>query len=378
MPPVRPSRVLIVDDSAIVRTMLAQALKPEPDMEVVGLAGDPFVARDMIELHKPDVLTLDLEMPRMDGLTFLRQLMAQQPMPVVIVSSVTQTGSAASIEALAAGAIDVIAKPGGPYSVAEITDQLKYRIRALRTGRAVHFARLRPQFPARPATVNLAQAHGLILIGASTGGTQAIEALLKRLPADTPPIVIVQHMPAYFTRAFATRLDALCPMRVVEAEDDQLLMRGVAYIAPGNFHLRVRARGAKLRTVIDAGPRVHYQRPSVDVLFQSAADLQGVPTVALLLTGMGSDGADGMVALRDVGAVTIAEDERSCVVFGMPAAAIARGGVTHVATPAAMPGLIADGLTKRTRPDRGSRPSSPQTSRPRRADLQSRSPRITP
>lgn len=342
MAPVRRTRVLIVDDSAIVRTMLANVLKAEPDMEVVGLAPDPYAAQSVIEQQKPDVVTLDIEMPRMDGLTFLRRLMAQRPLPVVIVSSVTQTGSAASIEALAAGAIDVIAKPGGPYSVADIADQLKYRIRALRTERAVRFSRFRQSLPAQPAPPSLKHATGIILIGASTGGTQAIESLLTRLPADAPPILIAQHMPAHFTRAFAARLDGLCPMNVVEAVDGQPLARGVAYVAPGDAHLRIAARGHELRTEVGDGPRVHYQRPSVDVLFQSAADLRGIPIVAMLLTGMGSDGADGMVALRHAGAVTIAEDERSCVVFGMPAAAIARGGAVHVATRGAMPRLIAD------------------------------------
>jgi two-component system chemotaxis response regulator CheB len=181
-------------------------------------------------------------------------------------------------------------------------------------------------------------------MGASTGGTQAIEALLTRLPADTPPILIVQHMPALFTRAFATRLDSVCPMSVVEAADDQPLKRGVAYIAPGDFHLLVAARGVELRTVLNSGPALHYQRPSVDSLFQAAANLRGVAIVALLLTGMGSDGADGMVALRQAGAVTIAEDEKSCVVFGMPAEAIARGGAMHVATLLDMPRLIAESL----------------------------------
>ena len=345
MPPVRRSRVLIVDDSAIVRTMLSNVLKAEPDMEVVGLAADPYAARDLIVSQKPDILTLDIEMPRMDGLTFLRQLMAQHPLPVVIVSSITQTGSAASLDALAAGAIDVIAKPGGPYSVADIADQLKYRIRALRSGRAVHFARLRRPAAAGPAPPSLARAHGLIVIGASTGGTQAIEALLTRMPVDTPPIVIVQHMPAYFTKAFAARLNRSCPMRVVEAADNMVLERGIAYIAPGDLHLTVVSRGGELRTAVQGGDRVHYQRPSVDVLFQSAAVLKGVPIVALLLTGMGSDGADGMVALRAAGAVTIAEDERSCVVFGMPAAAIAKGAVMHVVARSAMPRLIATSLT---------------------------------
>jgi two-component system chemotaxis response regulator CheB len=344
MKAVRPSRVLIVDDSAIVRTMLTNVLQAEPDIEVVGVAGDPFAARDLIESTKPDVITLDIEMPRMDGLTFLRQLMAQRPLPVIIVSSVTQTGSAASIEALSAGAIDVIAKPGGPYSVADVAALLKYRIRALRSGRAVRFSRLSKPPQIRTAPPSLAYADGLILIGASTGGTQAIESLLTKLPADTPPIVIVQHMPAYFTRAFAERLDQCCAMHVVEAEHHMALTRGVACIAPGDSHLLVASRGGELRALIDHGPRVHYQRPAVDVLFQSAAAITGVPMVALLLTGMGSDGAEGMVALREVGAMTIAEDERSCVVFGMPAAAIAKGGATHVAARAAMPRLIAEAL----------------------------------
>ena len=350
MTAVRRSRVLIVDDSAIVRTMLSSVLKSEPDIEVVGVAGDPFAARAMIAAAKPDVITLDIEMPRMDGLTFLRQLMLEHPLPVIIISSVTQTGSAASIDALSAGAIDVIAKPGGPYSVADLAEQLRYRIRALRAGRAVHLSRVRRPAAIRPAPSDLSRAPGLILIGASTGGTQAIEALLTKLPADGPPIVIVQHMPAHFTRAFAARLDGVAAMRVSEAEHHAPLLRGAAYIAPGDSHLLVASRGGELRALIDHGPRVHYQRPSVDVLFQSAAALTGIPMVALLLTGMGSDGADGMVALREVGATTIAEDERSCVVFGMPAAAIEKGGATHVAPRSAMPRLITEALSSAPRP----------------------------
>jgi two-component system chemotaxis response regulator CheB len=347
MAPVRRSRVLIVDDSAIVRTMLSNAIKAEPDMEVVGVAADPIVARDLIAAHKPDIVTLDLEMPRMDGLTFLRELMATRPLPVVIVSSMTQTGSVATIEALSAGAIDVIAKPGGPYSVGDITEQLKYRIRALRSGNAVHFSRLRPTAATHTPPASLAHACGLIVIGASTGGTQAIEGLLMQLPADTPPIAIVQHMPAYFTRAFAARLDRACPMRVVEASDHMRLERGVAYIAPGDSHLEVVARSGDLVAAVRGGDRVHYQRPSVDVLFQSAAALRGVRIVAMLLTGMGADGADGMVTLRAAGATTIAEDARSCVVFGMPAAAIQRGGAMHVAARASMPRLIAQAFERK-------------------------------
>jgi two-component system chemotaxis response regulator CheB len=366
-PPIRKTRVLIVDDSAIVRRMLSNALQHEPDIEVVGLASDPFVARDLIVAHKPDVLTLDIEMPKMDGLTFLRQLMAHRPMPVIIVSSVTQEGSAASFEALSAGAVDVIAKPGGPYSVGDIAEKLKYRIRAVRMGRAVRFSRMRPQVGAPPAPVSLTHASGLILVGASTGGTRAIETLLTRLPPDAPPILIVQHMPAHFTRVFAQRLDSVCAMKVVEAADAQPLRRGIAYVAPGDFHLEVVAHGFELQTALSAGPHIHYQRPAVDTLFKSAARLAGVPIVALLLTGMGSDGADGMVALRQTGAITIAEAEQSCVVFGMPAEAIARGGAMHVATLVAMPQLIADSFASRRSAARtGAASALTQTARARR------------
>jgi two-component system, chemotaxis family, protein-glutamate methylesterase/glutaminase len=345
--PVRKTRVLIVDDSAIVRRMLSNALQHEPDIEVVGLASDPFVARDLIVAHKPDVLTLDIEMPRMDGLTFLRQLMVHRPMPVIIVSSVTQEGSAASFEALSSGAVDVIAKPGGPYSVGDIAEKLKYRIRAVRMGRAVRFSRMRAQTGPLPPPVSLTHANGLIVVGASTGGTRAIETLLMRLPSDGPPMLIVQHMPAHFTKVFAQRLDSVCAMTVVEAADAQPLKRGMAYIAPGDFHLEVAAHGFELRTALNAGPHVHYQRPAVDALFKSAARLCGVPIVALLLTGMGSDGAEGMVALRQAGATTIAEAEQSCVVFGMPAEAIAKGGATHVATLVSMPQLVAESFASR-------------------------------
>jgi two-component system chemotaxis response regulator CheB len=343
--PRRKTRILIVDDSAIVRKMLSDALKADPDMEVVGLASDPFVARDLIVQHEPDVLTLDIEMPRMDGLTFLRKLMEYHPLPVIIVSSVTQTGSAASIEALGAGAIDVIAKPGGPQSVGQVVEKLKQRIRGLKPGQPMRLG-LKPAASAPlPAGEALSKARGLILIGASTGGTQAIEAVLTRLPVDSPPILIVQHMPAGFTKAFAARLDTVSPMRVVETTGGELLKRGVAYIAPGDQHMLVEALGVELRTIVRGGPMVQYQRPSVDVLFHSAARLRNVPMVAALLTGMGADGADGMVALRKAGAATIAQDEQSCVVFGMPKEAIARGGAVHISTLLAMPRKIADCLT---------------------------------
>lgn len=347
MPPDRKTRVLIVDDSAIVRKMLSDALKTDPEIEVVGLASDPFVARDLIVQHEPDVITLDIEMPRMDGLTFLRKLMEHHPLPVIIVSSVTQTGSAASIEALGAGAIDVIAKPGGPQSVGQVVEKLKQRIHAIKPGQMIHFEGVTRRIAPAPMAAGgaLSKIRGLILMGASTGGTQAIEAVLTRLPADAPPILIVQHMPAGFTRAFAARLDTMTPMRVIEASGGDVLKRGVAYVAPGDQHLLVEAVGVELRTIVRGGPFVHYQRPSVDVLFHSAARIRNVPMVAALLTGMGCDGADGMVALRKAGVITIAEDEQSCVVFGMPREAIARGGAVHVSTLLAMPGKIAECLT---------------------------------
>jgi two-component system chemotaxis response regulator CheB len=343
----RKTRVLIVDDSAIVRKMLSDAIKDDPEMEVVGLASDPFIARDLILQHKPDVVTLDIEMPRMDGLTFLRKMMEHHPLPVIIVSSVTQSGSAASIEALAAGAIDVIAKPGGPQSVGQVAEKLKDRIRGIKPGQPMRLA-----FRAGPSkattivgAAGLSKAKGLIVIGASTGGTQEIEAVLSRLPADSPPILIVQHMPAGFTAAFANRLNSVCPMEVIEAKGGEILKRGTAYIAPGDYHMLVEPMGIELRTVVRTGPLVHYQRPAVDVLFMSAARLKNTPVVGALLTGMGSDGADGMVAMRQAGMMTIAEDEQSCVVFGMPKEAIARGGAVHISTLLAMPRRISECLT---------------------------------
>ncbi len=335
-----PLKVLVVDDSAIVRKMIADALRAEPGVEVVGGAGDPFVARDMILQHRPDVLTLDIEMPRMDGITFLKRLMAHHPLPVIVVSSVTRSGSEASIEALRAGAIDVIAKPGGPTSVGMVTERLRERIRALRVSRPrLQAAHPAPAVPAStmPTTSAFRSAHGLLLIGASTGGPQAIEAVLTRLPADVPPTLVVQHMPANFTAAFAARLDQVCPMRVFEARGGERLTRGTVLVAPGDHHLLVQRQGVELTAVLRQGPQVHHQRPAVDVLFASAAQLTGVPTVAVLLTGMGADGADGMVALRRAGAITLAEDEHSCVVFGMPREAIARGGAERVVSLLKMP-----------------------------------------
>lgn len=340
----RPVKVLIVDDSAIVRKLLANALKGEPDIEVVGGAGDPFVARDMILRLEPDVLTLDIEMPRMDGLSFLRRVMAYRPMPVIIISSLTQSGSAATIDALRAGAVDVLAKPGGPASVGELATRLKQRVRAIRGLAPASLARAVAPVDAAPApTVKfdpVRRRNGIIAIGASTGGPQAIETLLTRMSAETPPIVITQHMPAGFTKAFAERLDRVCAIRVVEATSGEVLQPGTAYVAPGEHHLAIRKRGIQLLTELHDGPPLHHQRPAVDELFLSLAKLKRVPVVAALLTGMGADGADGLLALRRAGGETIAEDEHSCIVFGMPREAIARGAAMHVATLLRMPTLI--------------------------------------
>jgi len=349
----RPLRVLIVDDSAIVRKMLADAIRVERDLEVVGTAADPFIARDLILQHEPDVVTLDIEMPRMDGLTFLRKLMEHHPLPVIIVSSLTKSGSAASIEALRAGAIDVIPKPGGPYSVGQVAEQLKERIRGVRAGQFKFTKTASVASPAVPVpAVAGRRLNGLLVIGASTGGTQATEALLTRMPADCPPILIVQHMPANFTRAYAERLNTVCPMRVTEAQDGDRPERGVALIAPGDYHMVLESFGIQMRVSVRQGPQVHHQRPAVDVLFHSVARLRGVPVVACLLTGMGADGADGMVALRATGAETLAEDEHSCVVFGMPREAIKRGGASQVVTLLNMPTAIADSFERLQRKGR--------------------------
>ena len=341
----KPISVLVVDDSAVVRKLLSDALAQDPDIRVVGTAADPFVARDLILKHDPDVITLDIEMPRMDGLSFLRRIMEHRPMPVIIVSSITQRGSAASVEALRLGAIDVIAKPGGPGSVGEVADAIKRRVRALRMGPKLQLQKLKPSTPA-PAAPSPRSAGryngGVVLIGASTGGTQAIEAVLERLPADVPPIVIVQHMPPLFTKAFAERLNKTCPMNVIESAGGEQIQPGTVYIAPGDRHLVVERHGLRLMTALRDGPPVHYQKPAVDVLFHSAARLQGVPMVAAILTGMGQDGADGLLALRQAGAMTLAEDEQSCVVFGMPKEAIARGAACKVVTLFEMPSVLLD------------------------------------
>jgi two-component system, chemotaxis family, protein-glutamate methylesterase/glutaminase len=336
-------RVLVVDDSAIVRKVLSDSLAQETDIEVVGTAPDPYVARDKILALKPDVLTLDIEMPRMDGLTFLKKVMQHHPLPVIVISSLGQASSRAAIEALANGAVDVMCKPGGPYSVGELSRTLADKVRAAaaanirRPNRVPSAARPEPP-PALPASA-LRQST-VIAIGASTGGTEAIAAILQELPANIPPIVVTQHIPAGFSQAFANRLNQLCRIEVKEAVDGDTVQPGRALVAPGNFHMFLRRSGQGYAVAVKTGPRVCYQRPSVDVLFTSVAEVAKSDAIGVILTGMGSDGAEGMLKMKAAGAYTIAQDEATCVVFGMPREAIRNGSVQEIAPLPKVPAAI--------------------------------------
>jgi len=328
----RKIRVLIVDDSAIVRKILTEALAGEPDLEVVGTAPDPYIARDKIVALNPDVLTLDIEMPRMDGLTFLKKLMHFHPLPAIIISSLAQASCRLAMEALASGAVEVLVKPGGPYSVGELRHTLAAKIRA---AAASSVRRATPPAATPPAPAALPPRSALppgavIAIGASTGGTEAIATVLSGLPASTPPIVIVQHIPPEFSQAFAARLNDLSAMEVREARDGDALRTGLALVAPGDFHMVVRKSGAGHFVNVRTGPRVCYQRPSVDVLFLSAAEALGAAAVGVLLTGMGADGAQGLLKMRQAGARTLVQDEATCVVFGMPREAFLLGAAEQV------------------------------------------------
>jgi two-component system, chemotaxis family, protein-glutamate methylesterase/glutaminase len=351
-------RVLIVDDSAIVRKVLSDVLSNQPDIDVVGTAPDPYVARDKIVSLRPDVLTLDIEMPRMDGLTFLDRLMAFHPMPVVVISSLTRSSTRSALEAVNRGAVDVMAKPGGPYSVGDLKDELPRRVRAAAVARVrlggsasplagVTASRgamqvgtrlaQSPELDLKPAIVAAPPAGGtwirdrFVAIGASTGGTQAIEQILRQFPADFPPVLATQHIPVGFSAAFAERLNGCCAMRVDEAKDGDILRSGHAYIAPGSRHMQViksAAGGYAVR--LHDGPKMHYQRPAVDELFFSAARLAQGAAMGILLTGMGKDGAEGLLAMRNAGCHTVVQDEATCVVFGMPREAIELGAAIEV------------------------------------------------
>jgi two-component system chemotaxis response regulator CheB len=343
----RRIRVLIVDDSAIVRKVLAEALSAEEDLEVVGTAPDPFIARDKILSLEPDVLTLDIEMPRMDGLTFLRKLMRYRPMPVIVISSLGEASCRAAMAALREGAVEVLAKPGGPYSVGELRRALPNKIRAAALARVAVRERVEASPPAAVLDAAASGAERVIAMGASTGGTQAIEAILKRLPENCPGLVIAQHIPAGFSRAFAGRLNQTCAIEVREAGDGDEVRAGLALIAPGNLHMLLRKAGGGYRVTVKDGPLVCYQRPSVDVLFQSVAGAAGANSVGVILTGMGSDGAQGLLKIKQAGGATIAQDEESSVVFGMPKEAIRCGAVDRVSPLGRIPEAILAALEYR-------------------------------
>ncbi|ROR01912.1 protein-glutamate methylesterase/protein-glutamine glutaminase [Desulfosoma caldarium] len=348
-----PIRVLIVDDSAIVRKIFTQELSKYADIHVVGTAPDPYVARDKIARLSPDVITLDVEMPRMDGLTFLRKLMKYHPTPTIIVSSLTPKNSEMALEALESGAVEVLAKPGGSYSVGDMSVQLVEKIRAAARARS-YVARRRQERRdeetrrVRPGAVALSQTtHKVIAMGASTGGTEALKAVLMEMPPNSPGIVIVQHMPPKFTTAFAKRLDGCCAIQVKEAQNGDSVRPGLALIAPGNEHMVLKRSGARYYVEVKDGPMVCHQRPSVDVLFHSVARYAGANAVGVIMTGMGRDGAKGLLQMRQSGARTIAQDESSCVVFGMPKEAIRLGAAETVVPLDAIPVAIFKALEDR-------------------------------
>jgi two-component system chemotaxis response regulator CheB len=319
-------RVVLVDDSAVVRRLFKKAMAFASDVSVVAEAPDPYAARDLIVQHKPDVLILDVEMPKMDGITFLHKLSQHYPLPVVVCSSLTQAGGKLALEAFDAGAVEVIAKPDRPRALAELGAELVTAVRAAAGARTWR------SLPVR-ATLELRQRNDVevVVIGASTGGTVAVEAIVRRLPPDMPPLVVVQHMPAYVTPAFAARLNGLCRLKVEEARAGRALVPGLVLIAPGDYHLTLERSGGGLVTALNSEPRVNGHRPAVDVLFRSAAAAVGRRAVGVLLTGMGRDGAEGLLELRQEGAFTLAQDEASSVVFGMPKAAIECGAAVEVA-----------------------------------------------
>ena len=331
------TRVVVVDDSALVRGLLTEIINQQPDMQCVGAAADPFVAREMIRELNPDVITLDVEMPRMDGIDFLGKLMRLRPMPVVMVSTLTERGADVTLRALELGAIDFVAKPkigvadGLKLLAHDITDKVRIAAKAhLRRPAAPPPAGATPRPSAPPSSIGRLSTEKIIFIGASTGGTEATKEVLVNLPADCPAVVITQHMPPGFTKSYAARLDGLCKVRVAEARDGDRILPGHAYIAPGGFHLSVERSGANYIARVQDGEPVNRHKPSVEVLFKSAARVVGPNALGLMLTGMGADGATAMREMRDAGSYNFVQDEASCVVFGMPREAIAAGAAHEV------------------------------------------------
>jgi two-component system chemotaxis response regulator CheB len=340
-------KVLIVDDSALIRSVMSEIIGSQSDMEVVGVAPDPIVARDMIKLTNPDVLTLDVEMPKMDGLDFLEKLMRLRPMPVVMVSSLTERGSEITMRALELGAVDFVTKPklsiqSGMRDYAEmIADKIRTASKARIKARVMQTAGSAKTGGPLPSVRNpLTSSEKLIILGASTGGTEAIREFLMQMPSDCPGILIAQHMPEGFTRSFARRLDSLCKISVRESAGGERVLPGHAYIAPGHSHLLLARSGANYVTQLDQGELVNRHRPSVDVLFRSAAVAAGKNAVGVILTGMGKDGAAGMLEMKNAGAYNFAQDEASCVVFGMPREAIAVGAVHEVGPLNGLPSMV--------------------------------------
>lgn len=342
-------KVLIVDDSALIRSVMSEIIGSQHDMEVVGVAPDPLVARDLIKKTNPDVLTLDVEMPKMDGLDFLEKLMRLRPMPVVMVSSLTERGSEITLRALELGAVDFVAKPklSIQSGMLEYTELIADKIRAAANARVKprqiatsEAARAGDAGPLPLIRNPLTSSEKLIIIGASTGGTEAIKDFLVQMPSDCPGILITQHMPEGFTRSFARRLDGICKISVKEAESGERILPGHAFIAPGHSHLLLARSGANYVTQLDQGPPVNRHRPSVDVLFHSAAVCAGKNAVGVIMTGMGKDGALGMLEMKKAGARNFAQDEASCVVFGMPREAIAVGATHEVGGINELPGMV--------------------------------------
>ena len=333
-------RVVVVDDSALIRSMLSSLINSQPDMECIGAANDPYQAREMIRSLDPDVITLDVEMPRMDGLDFLEKLMRLRPMPVVMVSTLTERGADVTLKALELGAVDFVSKPkigvadGLRQLGADITEKIRAAARARvarRPGPPAAAPGVPPPMPPPPmAQLGRLSTEKIIFIGASTGGTEATRELLAEMPADSPAVMITQHMPPGFTKSYAARLDSLCRIRVAEARDGERVLPGHAYVAPGGFHLSVERSGANYVARVTDGDPVNRHRPSVEVLFDSAARVVGRNALGVMLTGMGADGARAMKTMRDAGSFNLVQDEASCVVFGMPREAIAHGAAHEV------------------------------------------------
>ncbi len=338
-------KVLIIDDSAMIRKVFTQELSKDPEIEVVGAAPDPYVGRDMIVNLKPDVITLDIEMPRMDGLTFLEKLMKHYPLPVVVVSSLAKHGGDVALKAIELGAVEVISKPGTSYSVGDMSEQLIQKVKAaakVKVMKPLTNFKTAPVSNISSAAINIKTTNQIIAIGASTGGTEALREVLTNLPANTPPILIVQHMPQNFTKAFADRLNTLCKIRVKEAEEGEFLSVGKALIAPGNRHMEIRRSGTSYYVELLDGPMMFHQRPAVEILFNSVAKFAGKNAVGVILTGMGKDGAQGLLNMKQAGARTIAQDEKSCIVFGMPKEAIDLGAAQTIQPLQNIPKTIID------------------------------------